>query len=392
MQSVSMKRKKRPEPLSKKGIQKISGSPFTVGNLVTLVWKDRESFQGIFDAVREAKHTIFLQFYIFRNDETGRELAEILKMKAREKIAVFILYDHFGSFFTPRSFWQEMKDCGVQIASSHPFTWKAPFHYFYRDHRKLIIIDGIKAFTGGLNIANEYRGYHRVKAARAWRDTGIFLEGPIVTRLIEEFRKSWEIWNSSPIPPLREAEPQTYGIPVLPIFASSARSRRRMRRLLHYSINSAQKSIYLTTAYFIPSMRLLYILERAASRNIDVKLLLPGISDISSVYFAGRAFYSRLLKAGIEIYTYNGVILHAKSSVFDSTWAIIGSANLDFQSLRRNDEGNVGIMDQGFGRQMTEVFFDDLTRAEKITLDQWMKRPFHEKVREFFFALFRTKL
>ena len=392
MQSVSMKRKKRPEPLSKKGIQKISGSPFTVGNLVTLVWKDRESFLGIFDAVREAKHTIFLQFYIFRNDETGRELAEILKKKAGEKVAVFIIYDHFGSFFTPRSFWQEMKDCGVQIASSHPFTWKAPFHYFYRDHRKLIIIDGIKAFTGGLNIANEYRGYHRVKAARAWRDTGIFLEGPIVTRLAEEFRKSWEIWNSSPLPPLREAEPQTYGIPVLPIFASSARSRRRMRRLLHYSINSAQKSIYLTTAYFIPSMRLLYILERAASRNIDVKLLLPGISDISSVYFAGRAFYSRLLKAGIEIYTYNGVILHAKSSVFDSTWAIIGSANLDFQSLRRNDEGNVGIMDQGFGRQMTEVFFDDLTRAEKITLDQWMKRPFHEKVREFFFALFRTKL
>jgi cardiolipin synthase len=165
-----------------------------------------------------------------------------------------------------------------------------------------------------------------------------------------------------------------------------------MRRLLYYSINNAQKSIYLTTAYFIPSMRLLYILERAAARNIDVKLLLPGISDIPSVYFAGRAFYSRLLRAGIEIYSYNGVILHAKSSVFDSTWTIIGSANLDFQSLRRNDEGNVGIMDQGFGRQMTEVFFDDLTRAEKITLDQWMKRPFHEKVREFFFALFRTRL
>lgn len=392
VQSVSMKRKKRPDPLSKKGIQKISGSPFTVGNLVTLVWKDRESFQGIFDAVRKAKHTIFLQFYIFRDDETGRELAEILKMKAREKVAVFIIYDHFGSFLTPRLFWQELKDCGVQIAASRPFKWTAPFHYVHRDHRKLIIIDGIKAFTGGINIANEYRGYHRVKTARAWRDTGIFLEGPIVTRLSEEFRKSWEIWNSTLLPPIREAEPLTPGIPVLPIFASSAQRRRRMRRLLYYSINNAQKSIYLTTAYFIPSMRLLYILERAAANNVDVKLLLPGISDVPSVYFAGRAFYSRLLKAGVEIYNYNGVILHAKSAVFDSTWTIIGSANLDFQSLRRNDEGNVGIMDRGFGSQMSEVFFDDLARAEKITLDQWLKRPFHEKAREFFFALFRTRL
>ncbi|NJD54978.1 MAG: hypothetical protein FIA94_01080 [Nitrospirae bacterium] len=387
-----MKRKKRAGPLSKKGIQKIAGKPFTVGNRVTLVWKDPESFQSIFAAVRDARQTIYLQFYIFRNDETGTELANILRTKAGEGVSIYILYDHFGSLFTPGIFWQELKDCGVQIAASHPFKWTTPFHYMHRDHRKLIIIDGVKAFTGGLNIANEYRGYHRVKAARAWRDTGIFLEGPIVTRLVEEFRKSWTVWSDSPVMPLREAEPQTYGVPVLPIFASSARSRRRMRRLLHYSINNAQKSIYLTTAYFIPSMRLLYILERAAARNIDVKLLLPGVSDVSSVYFAGRAFYSRLLRAGIEIYTYNGVILHAKTAVFDSTWSVIGSANLDFQSMRRNDEGNVGIMDRGFGEQMTEVFLDDMSRAEKITIEQWMKRPFHEKVREFFYALFRSRL
>jgi cardiolipin synthase len=139
-------------------------------------------------------------------------------------------------------------------------------------------------------------------------------------------------------------------------------------------------------------MRLLHIMESAAARDVDVKLLVPGISDVSPAYYAGRAFFGRLLRAGIEIYTYNGVILHAKSSVFDSLWSVIGSANLDFQSLRRNDEGNVGIMDEGFGRQMTEVFFDDLSRSEKITLDQWHQRPFLEKAREFFFALFRMRL
>jgi len=123
-----------------------------------------------------------------------------------------------------------------------------------------------------------------------------------------------------------------------------------------------------------------------------VKLLLPGVSDISAAHFAGRAFFSRLLKAGIEIYTYNGVILHAKTSVFDEIWSIIGSANLDFRSLRRNDEGNVGIMDSTFGKQMAGIFYDDMARSEKINLEQWHKRPFHEKLREYFFAFFRRRL
>lgn len=378
--------------VSKKRIQRIAGSPFTEGNRVTLVWKDRESFQRIFDEVRAAAHTICLQFYIFRNDDTGKELAGILKKKALEGVQVFVIYDHFGSLFTPRSFWQDMKDSGIRICASRPFKWAAPFHYVHRDHRKLIIIDGVRAFTGGINIANEYRGYFRRKSARAWRDTGIFMEGPIVTRLNAEFRRSWEIWAGSAVPEVNAGEPIAGGVPVLPIFASSARSRRKMRRLLYYGINNAGKSIYLTTAYFIPSMRLLLILERAAARNVDVKILVPGISDVTAAYYAGRAFFGRLLRAGIEIYTYNGVILHAKTSVFDSLWSIIGSANLDFQSLRRNDEGNVGIMDERFGMQMTEIFYDDLSRSEKITLDQWRQRPFHEKVREFFFALFRMRL
>jgi cardiolipin synthase len=264
----------------------------------------------------------------------------------------------------------------------------------HRDHRKLIIIDGRQAFTGGLNIANEYRGYQRIRIRRrtGWRDTGIFLRGPIVERLLDDFKKSWEIWKGGPISHTGAGETFAEGVPVLPIFASSARGRRRMRKLLSYSINNACRSIYLTTAYFTPSRRMMHILEKAVSRGVDVRLLLPGKSDISSAHFAGRAFFTRLLKAGVAIYTYNGVILHAKTSVFDETWSVIGSANLDFRSLRRNDEGNVGIMDCTFGKQMAEIFFDDMTRSEAISLEQWRKRPFHEKAREYFFALFRRRL
>jgi len=377
---------------SRRNIEKIYGTPFTDGNNVTLLWKDKELFHNIFNRIKEAKELICLEFYIFRNDETGNELAEILKQKASEGVKVYILYDHFGSFVTSIKFWKDLKQSGIQIRASHPFKWTKPFHYVYRDHKKVIIIDGNKAFTGGLNIANEYRGYHRFKKKMGWRDTGIFLEGPISKTLLEIFKKSWEIWKGTPIHFNKNVEPITDGLPVLPIFASSAKGRRKMRKLIYDSISQSQKSIYLTTAYFTPSRRMLQILENAVSRGADVKLLLPGKSDISAAYYAGRAFFAKLLKAGVEIYNYQGEILHAKTFVFDEMWSIIGSANLDFQSLRRNDEGNVGIIDTNFGNQMKDIFYEDLKQSEKITLDKWLKRPFIEKVKEKFFAMFRRRL
>ena len=379
-------------PYSKKSIQRLYGTSFSDGNRVKLVWKDRDSFRDIFNSISNATRLICLQFYIFRNDETGNELASILKRKASDGVRVYIIYDHFGSFGTPRSFWKELKASGVSVGASRPFKWSAPFHYVHRDHRKLIIIDGLKAFTGGLNIANEYRGYNRFRRIKGWRDTGIFLEGPIVARLTDEFAKSWQIWSKEPFQDSQSPAYTGDDISVLPVFASSAKGRRRMRKLIYYSINSAQTSICLTTAYFIPSRRMLHILESAVSRGVSVRLLLPGVSDVSAAYFAGRAFFSRLLKAGIEIYTYKGEILHAKTYLFDRKWSIIGSANLDFQSLRRNDEGNVGILDERFGSEMESVFNDDLTRSGKIDLVSWKDRPLHEKIKEHLFALFRRRL
>jgi cardiolipin synthase len=210
--------------------------------------------------------------------------------------------------------------------------------------------------------------------------------------LLDIFKKSWKIWNGAPIQCDVHAEPAPEGLSVIPIFASSARGRRKMRMLLYYSIDKAQKSMYLTTAYFAPSRRMLHVLENAEARGVDVKLLLPGKSDIASAHYAGRAFFTKLLKAGVEIFNYHGEILHAKTAVFDEVWSVIGSANLDFQSLRINDEGNVGIVDADFAGQMTEMFHEDVGHSEQIILDTWLKRPFFEKVKEQFFALFRRML
>ncbi len=379
-------------PFTRKHIQKVYGVPFTDGNKVTLLWKGKETFHTIFDAVKDAKELLCLEFYIFRDDETGHELSEILKKKASEGVKVYILYDHFGSFGNPLKFWRSLKKAGVHVRASRPFKWTSPGQYVYRDHKKLIIIDGFKAFTGGLNIANEYRGYHALKKKEAWRDTGIFLEGPISKALLDIFKKSWRIWKGIPFDYNKHVEPIQNGLPAIPIFASSAKSRRRMRKLLYYSINQAQKSIYFTTAYFTPSRRMLHVLENAVSRGVKVKLLLPGKSDVPAAHYAGRASFTKLLKAGIEIYNYEGEILHAKTAVFDETWSLIGSANLDFRSLRRNDEGNVGIIDNEFGNQMIRVFHEDLQNSNKIMLEKWLERPLHEKIKEKFFVMFRRRL
>jgi cardiolipin synthase len=379
---------------NKSVIEEILRVSFTENNHVHLLQSGKEIFQAIFESVRDAQHIICIEFYIFKNDDTGKKLAELLKEKVKQGVEVYFLYDHFGSLRTPINFWRELKKAGINLRASHPFKWSSPRHYIHRDHKKLLIIDGEKAFTGGFNIGDEYHGY-LTKLKQPWRDTGIYLKGPIATALFEIFKKSWTAWKGKPITRDKKALPighGLHGLPVIPIFTSSAKGRKKLRKLFFYSISNAKEKIFITNAYFTPSRRMLTVLEDAVNRGVDVKLLLPGKSDLVPVLYAGRNYYKRLLKASVEIYSYQGSILHAKTAVFDSCWSIIGSANLDFQSLRRNDESNVGIFDDDFGRRMTEVFQEDLRHSIKIDIDTWSKRPFYEKVLEKFFSMFRKRL
>lgn len=374
-------------------LEQIAGIGFTDGNRAKLLYKGRDAFDAIFNNVRDAKEYVCIEFYIFRDDETGIEFANLLKQKAKEGVKIYLLYDHFGSLYTSTSFWSELKNAGVQLHASRTFSLHSPLQYLIRDHIKLIIVDGVKAFTGGLNIANEYRGYKfRKRRIKGWRDTGVLVEGPVVSVLLDIFNKNWKKWGGEPLKWQERGEAFLDGVPIIPIFAASSKGRKRMRMLLYHSINSAKKNIYLTTAYFVPSRMMLKSLEQAVKRGVNVKLLVPGKSDVLAAYYAGRSFFTRLLKAGVEIYYYHGEILHAKTSMFDCCFSIVGSANLDFQSLRRNDEGNVGILDEGFGRQMEQVFFEDLKNSEKIEIEKWAKRPFKEKIMERFFAMFRRRL
>jgi cardiolipin synthase len=379
-------------------IEGIFKQKFSFATTVKLLWKGGDSFQTIFETINKAKKLICLQFYIFKNDDTGIGLSKLLREKSREGVKVYILHDHFGSLGTPRNFWREMRLEGIKIRASHPFKWTAPFYYVHRDHRKLIVVDSKRAFTGGLNIANEYSGFHLRRRSRGWRDTGILLEGPIVNELFDTFKQSWTAWGGEKISLRGDKEggkgrgKGKDGIPALPIFAYSRKGRERMRSLLRYSIDQAQSRILLTTAYFIPSRRLIEKLETAVRRGVRVRLLVPGKSDIPAASYGGRAFFSRLLKSGIEIYTYLGEMLHAKTYLFDDCWCIIGSTNLDYQSFVYNDEGNVGILDLSFASEIARIFEEDLENSAKIDEEKWRKRPVTEKVKEHFFALFRKRL
>jgi cardiolipin synthase len=377
--------------LNKTVIEHILSLPFTENNRVRILKTGKETFQTILDAVSSAQKIICIEFYIFNDDNSGRQLAELLKIKAREGVSVYLLYDHFGSFLTARSFWSDLKKEGVKVRVSHPFKWSYPHRYIYRNHKKLLIIDGQIAFTGGFNIADEYHGYFK-KRKTVWRDTGIYLEGLIASTLLSIFSKSWRTWKGELINLHIKHKPVNDGVPVIPIFATSGRARRKMRKLLLYSIRNAKESISLTTAYFVPGRRILWALINAVQRGVKLKLLLPGESDVISVFYASRSYYKRLLKAGVEIYNYQGAVLHSKTAVFDGCWSIVGSANLDFQSLRRNDESNVGIFDNNFSRDMMEVFYKDLENSVKIDAQIWQNRPFYQKFLEKFFYLILQKL
>jgi cardiolipin synthase len=223
------------------------------------------------------------------------------------------------------------------------------------------------------------------------------IEGPIVKELFETFKRSWTTWGGERIG-FRETDEekptkkQKGSIPALPIFAYSRKGRKGMRSLLRYSIEQAKAALSLTTAYFIPSKRMIDLLEDAVRRGVKVRLLVPGKSDVPAASYAGRAFFTRLLKSGIDIYTYRGEMLHAKTYLFDQYWSIIGSTNLDYQSLVYNDEGNVGILDTDLASKMAEIFEEDLKHSINIDLARWRQRPLLEKIKEHFFALFKKRL
>ena len=281
----------------------------------------------------------------------------------------------------------------MKVLPFHPPRWWNPNLYFHRDHRKLVVVDRWVAFTGGLNVGDEYRGYLKKKLA-GWRDTGVKVQGPIALAMLEAFNKSWEECGGSGIvetlPTVGRGQEQD--VAILPLFSSSRKSMRALRQLLQFSVHAAQKSIHLTMAYFIPTRKFLWVLLQAARRGVDVKIILPGQSDLRLVAYVSRTYYKTLLREGVQIFHYQPRVLHAKTMVFDGYWTIVGSANLDARSLIYNYECGVGILDPQLGEEMEGIFMHDLADSTRLTEKDLSRWPIHERALGTFFSWFRSYL
>ncbi len=354
-------------------------SPLTDNNNVKLLINGEEKFPEVIKVLKAAKHHIHLEYYIYENDEIGHRIENILIEKAREGVTVRFIYDDFGSYFIRKNMVNRLRENGVLV---FPFL-KINFIFFanrlnYRNHRKLIIVDGKTAFVGGINISDRYINRPNSEAL-FWRDTHLRIDGSGVLYLQYLFLCDWNFCAHKKLQPTAQMFPirnsTQFGDKVVQIAASGPDSETpSILFSIIKAINLAKKEILITTPYFIPGESLLDALIIASLSGIKVKLLVPGISDSRLVNKAAKSYYSDLLRAGVEIYLYQKGFIHAKTMVTDESIAIVGTANMDNRSFDLNFEVNAIVYDDEIAGQLRKVFYEDIKDAEKIDILTWNSR------------------
>ncbi|HEY2586335.1 MAG TPA: phospholipase D-like domain-containing protein [Tepidisphaeraceae bacterium] len=367
----------------------IAPPPVTLSDGTELqLFKDGEGLQAAFNAIKAAKELICLEVYIFASDSTGQAFAELLCAKAREGVRVYVIYDSFGSLHTDRMMFARMRRAGVRLQEFHPiWPWETRYSWrpVNRDHRKILIIDGRIAGIGGLNIGNEYAGAWVVPNANpsvpcdAWRDNGVGIVGPAARLFLNAFARSWQyVIHGGRIRRAEYSAKLEHG--ELGVLASVPTLNSPLRPNLCRLMRSARQNILMMMAYFVPDDTLIDELCRAARRGVRVRLMLPGRCDVKLVHLAARSFYETLMACGVEIYERQGVVLHAKSMVVDTRTAVMGSTNLDYRSIEYNCEIAAVIRSAAFGRQMHDLFENDVRFAKRMELGEWRRRPTADRV------------
>lgn len=372
----------------------IVGSPLVVGNKVSLLQDGPATFQAMFTAIRNAKDHINMETYIIEDDEVGNRFADALIEKQAQGVQVNLIYDSVGAINAPREFFKRLTDGGIQVLEFNPInplTAKKGWDVNQRDHRKLLIVDGQSAFLGGINISSVYSGgsfsprsRQRPDGKTPWRDTHLQVEGPVVGEFQKLFLATWEKQKGETLAP-RDYFPQlgNKGREVVRAIGSSPDEPYSLiYATLISAIGSAETSVHLTNAYFVPDPQLLAALKDAVQRGVDVRLILPSHTDFWLVFHAGRAYYAELLDAGVKIYERRDALLHSKTALIDGVWSTIGSTNLDWRSFLHNEEVNAVILGQEFSSQMQAMFETDLASSNPITLEQWEQRSLSDRLKE----------
>lgn len=364
-------------------------SPLTSNNNVKLLINGENKFPELIKALKEAKDHIHLEYYIYEDDEIGKLIQSILIQKANEGINVRFIYDDYGSRSIRKTLVPEMQSKGIM---AFPF-FKIRFITFanrlnYRNHRKIIVIDGKTAFIGGINISDRYINDPADLKKLFWRDTHLRIDGPGVQYLQHLFLCDWNFCADTKLEPDDVFFPPLNRIPVhahkiVQIAASGPDSHTPdILYSILQAINLATEEIIISTPYFIPNESLLDALCVASLGGVKIKLLVPLKSDSSFIDHAVRSYYHEILNAGIEIYQYTKGFMHAKTMVCDRKIAMIGTANMDIRSFDLNFEVNAIVYDKQIANQLHDIFIEDLKDSVKLDLISWSKRPWYKKLIE----------
>src|SRR5436190_18526936 len=354
----------------------LTGMPLAEGNRIEILKNGVAFFPSMLGAIRGAKKTINLEFYIYWDGEIGRQFAEALAERARAGVAIKVILDAVGSATMSQNLIDFLSRNGVDLEWYHPLRWYTLSRFNHRTHRKLLIVDGHVGFSGGVGIADNWLG--DADSRDHWRETVVRVDGPVVTQMQFAFMDNWVksrgelLTGLDYFPSVERAGNQVTQV----IKSSPTEGSSTVKLLYIVSIVSATKSIYISNAYFVPDRDTIRALEGAVRRGVDVRVIVPGeFTDVPLVRQASRMHYELLLRRGIRIFEYQPTMMHAKTMVVDGYWSTIGSSNFDDRSFRINDEVNVNVYDDEIARQMEAMFFHDLAQSNEITLRHWFHRP-----------------
>jgi cardiolipin synthase len=355
-----------------------AGSPLILGNRVRLLKDAQQNYPAWINAIKSARHSIHFETYIIHEDETGRSFAQLLGEKAQQGVKVRLIYDWLGALGNAsRGFFRRLIRSGVEVRCFNPPRFDSPFAWVSRDHRKMLCVDGRIGFVTGLCVGQRWLGRRKPDGhyADAWRDTGVEIAGPAVAEIERAFAETWTFAGGT-LPP--EELPAPDGIDVegdvrlrvvatIPNAAGIYRTDQLVAAL-------ARRSLWLTDAYFLGTSSYVQALCSAAKSGVDVRLLIPGATDVPGMRAISRAGLRPLLEGGVRIFEWNGSMMHAKTAVADDRWARVGSTNLNLLSWIGNWELDVIIEDEGFAKEMETAYLDDLLHATEIVLDR-RRRP-----------------
>lgn len=356
-------------------------SPLTSGNSVKLLVNGEQKFPEVLDVFQAATKHIHIEYYIFEDDETGKSIEKVLMEKASQGVEVRFIYDDFGSRSIRRKMVKRLQKAGIKVFPFYKIIFRPLSNRLnYRNHRKIIVVDGTIGFVGGINVSDKYVNNNHSPGKLFWRDTHLRIDGPGVQYLQYLFLCDWNFCADDHLRPdeiffPRLASTSINGNKLVQIAASGPDSDSpTILYSLLQAIHLAEKEILITTPYFIPGESILDALITSALGGVSVKLLVPGISDSALVNAAACSYYDDLLKAGVEIYLYKKGFVHAKTLVIDRKLAVIGTANMDSRSFDLNFEVNAIIYDEEKAKELANIFELDVKDAEKIDLARWLNR------------------